>query len=138
MAEPESVTPFAQRRQPPPATGWRGTTAARPGRSPLCRDDRPGGEHRAIGRCDRSIDPRGDGDGQGLGGQLKLRWRQSPVVLNPHLIQGQQDTDASRPVYEPLTTIAGDGNDVPILAAAIPLVARKNVSGPLKGLRVGP
>jgi peptide/nickel transport system substrate-binding protein len=57
---------------------------------------------------------------RGGGGQLKLLWWQSPVVLNPHLIQGQKDTDASRPVYEPLATIGGDGNYVPILAAEIP------------------
>ncbi|CAA9590792.1 MAG: Oligopeptide ABC transporter, periplasmic oligopeptide-binding protein OppA [uncultured Thermomicrobiales bacterium] len=57
---------------------------------------------------------------RGGGGQLKLLWWQSPVVLNPHLIQGQKDTDASRPVYEPLATIGGDGKYVPILAAEIP------------------
>ncbi len=57
---------------------------------------------------------------RGGGGVLKLLWWQSPVVLNPHLVQGQKDTDASRPVYEPLATIGGDGKYVPLLAAEIP------------------
>jgi peptide/nickel transport system substrate-binding protein len=38
-------------------------------------------------------------------------------------VQGQKDTDASRPVYEPLATIGADGSYVPILAAEIPSAA---------------
>jgi peptide/nickel transport system substrate-binding protein len=57
---------------------------------------------------------------RGGGGQVKLLWWQAPVVLNPHLVQGQKDTDASRPVYEPLMTITADGKYVPILAAEVP------------------
>ncbi len=57
---------------------------------------------------------------RGGGGPLKLLWWQSPTVLNPHLASGQKDTDASRPVYEPLATIDIDGNYVPILGAEIP------------------
>jgi len=57
---------------------------------------------------------------RGGGGQLKLLWWQSPTILNAHLASGQKDTDASRPVYEPLATIDIDGNFVPVLAAEIP------------------
>ncbi len=57
---------------------------------------------------------------RGGGGALKVLWWQAPVVLNPHLVQGQKDTDASRVVYEPLATIGGDGKFVPLLAADIP------------------
>lgn len=65
---------------------------------------------------------------RGGGGVLKLLWWQSPVVLNPHLVQGQKDTDASRPVYEPLATIDDDGNYIPILAAEIPSVENGGLS----------
>ena len=57
---------------------------------------------------------------RGGGGQLKLLWWQSPTILNAHLASGQKDTDASRPVYEPLATIDIDGKFVPVLAAEIP------------------
>ena len=57
---------------------------------------------------------------RGGGGALKLLWWQAPTILNAHLASGQKDTDASRPVYEPLATIDIDGKFVPILAAEIP------------------
>jgi peptide/nickel transport system substrate-binding protein len=57
---------------------------------------------------------------RGGGGALKLLWWQAPTILNAHLASGQKDTDASRPVYEPLATIDLDGKFVPILATEIP------------------
>ena len=65
---------------------------------------------------------------RGGGGQVKALWWQAPVVLNPHLVQGQKDTDASRPIYEPLAVIRGDGTYVPVLAAEIPSRANNGLS----------
>ena len=65
---------------------------------------------------------------RGGGGQVKVLWWQAPVILNPHLVQGQKDTDASRPMYEPLATITGEGTYVPILAAEIPSRANGGLS----------
>ncbi|MFN8511258.1 MAG: peptide ABC transporter substrate-binding protein [Chloroflexia bacterium] len=59
---------------------------------------------------------------------MKVLWWQAPVILNPHLAQGQKDTDASRPVLEPLAVITGEGNYVPVLAAEIPSRANNGLS----------
>ncbi len=65
---------------------------------------------------------------RGGGGQVKVLWWQAPVILNPHLIQGQKDTDASRPIYEPLAVITGEGAYVPVLASEIPSRANGGLS----------
>ncbi len=69
---------------------------------------------------------------RGGGGTLKLLYWQAPTVLNTHLAQGTKDQDASRPVYEPLATIDGDGKFIPILATEIPSQANGGLSADQK------
>src|SRR5215813_11930555 len=41
---------------------------------------------------------------RGGGGTLRLLYWQAPVILNPHFAFGFQDSEASRVVYEPLSS----------------------------------
>jgi peptide/nickel transport system substrate-binding protein len=56
----------------------------------------------------------------GGGGPLKLLFWQAPTLINPHFAVGTKDQEGSRIFYEPLAAWDGEGNLVPILAAAIP------------------
>jgi peptide/nickel transport system substrate-binding protein len=60
---------------------------------------------------------------RGGGGKLRLLYWEAPVILNPHFAVATKDSDASRVVYEPLTSVNLDGERIPILAAEIPSVA---------------
>jgi peptide/nickel transport system substrate-binding protein len=57
---------------------------------------------------------------RGGGGRLRLLYWQAPTILNPHFAVGARDVAASRVVYEPLFSIASDGEFIPILAEEIP------------------
>jgi len=62
---------------------------------------------------------------RGGGGTLKVLSWQAPTLLNIHLSQGGNNSEAARVVEEPLAVISGSAAepDVPILAAAIPSAA---------------
>lgn len=57
---------------------------------------------------------------RGAGDTLKLLYWQGPTILNPHLVQGTKDYNASRVVYEPLASYDKDAKLIPFLAAQIP------------------
>ncbi len=62
---------------------------------------------------------------RGGGGTLKVLSWQAPTLLNIHLSQGGNNSEAARVVQEPLAVISGSAAtpDVPILAAEIPSAA---------------
>ncbi|MDQ6905666.1 MAG: peptide ABC transporter substrate-binding protein [Chloroflexota bacterium] len=62
---------------------------------------------------------------RGGGGTLKVLSWQAPTLLNVHLSQGGNNSEAARVVEEPLAVISGSAAapDVPILAADIPSAA---------------
>ena len=51
---------------------------------------------------------------------LKLLYWQAPTILNPHLATGWKDFDGARIVYEPLASIAQNGDFVLFLAEEVP------------------
>ncbi len=57
---------------------------------------------------------------RGRGNTLRLLYAQAPTILNPHLSLASKDFDPSRVTYEPLASVAKDGNLIPFLAAEIP------------------
>jgi peptide/nickel transport system substrate-binding protein len=57
---------------------------------------------------------------RGGGGALKILQWQAPTILNVHFSSGTKDDLVCRVVYEPLVTLDGDTNFVPVLAAEIP------------------
>jgi peptide/nickel transport system substrate-binding protein len=71
---------------------------------------------------------------RGGGGALKLLWRQSPTLLNPHFAIGTKDQEGSRIFYEPLAAWDADGDLVAVLAAEIP--SRENGGLAADGLSV--
>ena len=64
----------------------------------------------------------------GGGGPLKLLFWQGPTLLNPHFATGTKDQEACRIFYEPLAAWNGDGELVPVLAAAVPSTADGSVA----------
>jgi peptide/nickel transport system substrate-binding protein len=70
--------------------------------------------------------------GRGRGDRLTILWWQAPTLLNPHLGQGLKDSNAARPVLEPLAAMGPDGTPIPYLAAEIPTLENGGISPDLK------
>ena len=114
-----AATRAATAGAPAASPGAAGTP--RPATSPAAvGSPRPAGSPATTGGGVQVAAPPASPGKRGGGGALKVLWWQAPTILNTHLAQGQKDTDASRPVYEPLAVIDGEGKFIPILAAEIP------------------
>ncbi len=62
------------------------------------------------------------------GDTLRLFYRQSPTILNPHLTTSLKDIDAARITYEPLASFNRNGELIPFLAAEIPSLENGGVA----------
>jgi peptide/nickel transport system substrate-binding protein len=70
--------------------------------------------------------------GRGKGDKLTILWWQAPTLLNPHLGQGLKDSNAARPVLEPLAAMGPDGKPIAYLAAEIPTLENGGISRDLR------
>ncbi|HXX40508.1 MAG TPA: peptide ABC transporter substrate-binding protein [bacterium] len=66
--------------------------------------------------------------GRGASGVLKLLYWQAPVILNPHLSQGDKDFHASHLCCEALMSADTAGNFTPVLAVNVPSRANGQVA----------